>query len=585
MERRFFLAILLSFAVLYGYQALFVPPAPKTQQTVTPASTTSSAAQPATANAPSATSTQSAQPAAESTAAESTPAEGEANEREIVVDTATVQVVLTNRGGRVLHWRLKAFQDQTGNQVDLVPTEVPSDQPRPFSLIVEDGPLTQRINSALYRVSGDTNGHVDATSQPAQLVFEFEGAGGLRVRKEFGFTPRNYLVTLSASASEGARSLQPGIAWGPGLGDAGALAAGGSFFTGNYTQPPEAIFQRDGSWERVLAAKLGDQGSMSGQYRYAGVDDHYFIAAAIEPGQGRLDYRPVILAGPGGTKRSLLAHTVYPSSGAERIRYFVGPKQFDALQAVDPEFTRAINFGMFRVISVPLLSALKWVHSYIGNWGWSIIVLTILINLAIAPLRHKSVVSMRKMQALQPQLKAIQDHYADLKVTDPAKQKMNTEIMNLYREKGVNPASGCVPMLLTMPILFAFYGLLSQAIELRGAEFGLWIRDLSEHDPFYVTPVLMAITMFWQQRITPSTADPAQQKIMMMMPLMFGVMFLWVPSGLVLYWFVGNLWAIGQQYFTNWMIGPPALATTRPPAERRMKSAGAGRTAAADRKT
>src|SRR6187455_1376183 len=132
MERRFFLAILLSFAVLYGYQALFVPPAPKTQQTVTPASTTSSAAQPATANAPSATSTQSAQPAAESTAAESTPAEGEANERESVVDTATVQVVLTNRGGRVLHWRLKAFQDQTGNQVDLVPTEVPSDQPRPF---------------------------------------------------------------------------------------------------------------------------------------------------------------------------------------------------------------------------------------------------------------------------------------------------------------------------------------------------------------------------------------------------------------------------------------------------------------------
>jgi YidC/Oxa1 family membrane protein insertase len=585
MERRFFLAILLSFAVLYGYQALFVPPAPKTQQTVTPPPTTSSAARPSAANAPSATSTESAQPAAEPTPAESAPSEGETDEREIIVDTATVQVVLTNRGGRVLHWRLKAFKDQAGNQVDLVPTEVPSDQPRPFSLIVNDGTLTQRINSALYRVSGDTNGHVDATSQPAQLVFEFEGAGGLSVRKEFGFTPRNYLVTLSASASEGARSLQPGIAWGPGLGDAGALAAGGSFFTGNYTQPPEAIFHRDGSWERVLASKLGDQGSMSGQYRYAGVDDHYFIAAAIEPGQGRLDYRPVILAGPGGTKRSLLAHTVYPSSGAERIRYFVGPKQFDALQAVDPEFTRAINFGMFRVISVPLLSALKWVHSYIGNWGWSIIVLTILINLAIAPLRHKSVVSMRKMQALQPQLKVIQDHYAGLKVTDPAKQKMNTEIMNLYREKGVNPASGCVPMLLTMPILFAFYGLLSQAIELRGAEFGLWIKDLSEHDPYYVTPVLMAITMFWQQRITPSTADPAQQKIMMMMPLMFGVMFLWVPSGLVLYWFVGNLWAIGQQYFTNWMIGPPALATTRPPAERRMKSAGGGRTAAADRKT
>jgi YidC/Oxa1 family membrane protein insertase len=501
------------------------------------------------------------------------------------VDTTTVQAVLSNRGGRVLHWRLKAFRDQSGNLVDLVPTDVPADQPRPFSLIVNDPALTQRMNNALYRASGDSSGHVDATTQPAQVVFEFEGTDGLRVRKEFGFEPSNYVVTFSATATEGTRTLQPGIAWGPGLGDAGALAAGGSFFTGNYTQPPEAIFHRDGSVERVTAAKVAEQGTHDGQFRFAGVDDHYFIAAAIDPGQGRIEYRPLALAGPGETTRQLLAHSITPTQPIKGLRFFVGPKQFDVLQPVDPEFTKAINFGMFRVLSVPLLNALKWVHSYIGNWGWSIIVLTILINLAIAPLRHKSVVSMRKMQALQPQLKAIQDHYAGLKVTDPARQKMNTEIMNLYREKGVNPASGCVPMLLTLPILFAFYGLLSQAIELRGAEFGLWIKDLSEHDPYYVTPVLMAITMFWQQRITPSTADPAQQKIMMMMPLMFGVMFLWVPSGLVLYWFVGNLWAIGQQYFTNWMIGPPTLATTRPPAERRMKSAGAGRTAAAERKS
>lgn len=577
MERRFFFAILLSFVVLYGYQALFVPPAPKTPQAAT---TPSTPAQASPSNAPPASETATAQPAAELPTAE-----GETAEREIVVDTATIQVVFSNRGARVLHWRLKAFRDQRGNQVDLVPTEVPSDQPRPFSLVVNDAAITQRMNNALYRVSGDSSGRVDATKQSAQLVFEFEGAGGLRVRKEFDFAPSNYVVTFSATAAEGTRTLQPAIAWGPGLGDAGALAAGGSFFTGNYTQPPEAIFHREGSVERVASAKIAEQGTHDGQFRFAGVDDHYFIAAAIEPGQGRIEYRPLALAGPGETKRQLLAHSITPTQPIKGLRFFVGPKQFDALQAVDPEFTRAINFGMFRVISVPLLSALKWVHSYIGNWGWSIIVLTILINLAIAPLRHKSVVSMRKMQALQPQLKAIQDHYAGLKVTDPAKQKMNTEIMNLYREKGVNPASGCVPMLLTMPILFAFYGLLSQAIELRGAEFGLWIKDLSEHDPFYVTPVLMAITMFWQQRITPSTADPAQQKIMMMMPLMFGVMFLWVPSGLVLYWFVGNLWAIGQQYFTNWMIGPPALATTRPPAERRIKSAGAGRTAAAERKS
>ena len=579
MERRFFLAILLSFAVLYGYQALFVPPAPKTPQTVTTPSSPSSGAQasPSTASPTEATTTAQPPP-------ELPPAEGDTSEREIVVDTSTIQVVLSNRGGRVLHWRLKAFRDQSGNQVDLVPTDVPADQPRPFSLIVSDPALTQRLNNALYRVSGDSSGHVDATTQSAQVVFEFEAVGGLRVRKEFDFAPSNYVVTFSATAADGTRELQPAVAWGPGLGDAGALAAGGSFFTGNYTQPPEAIFHRDGSVERIRSDKVAE-GAQEGRFRFAGVDDHYFIAAAIDPGQGRIEYQPLTLAGPGTTKRQLLSHTITPAQPIKGMRFFVGPKQFDVLAPVDPEFTKAINFGMFRVLSVPLLNALKWVHSYIGNWGWSIIVLTILINLAIAPLRHKSVVSMRKMQALQPQMKAIQDHYAGLKVTDPARQKMNTEIMNLYRERGVNPASGCLPMLLTMPILFAFYSLLSQAIELRGAEFGLWIRDLSEHDPYYVTPVLMAITMFWQQRITPSTADPAQQKIMMMMPLMFGVMFLWVPSGLVLYWFVGNLWAIGQQYFTNWMIGPPSLTTARPPAERRMKSAGAGRTAAAERKS
>jgi YidC/Oxa1 family membrane protein insertase len=580
MERRFFAAILLSFVVLYVYQALFVPPPPKPLNT---SSAPSSALSTPPSAPPPATDGEAFNPAAK--APEIPAAEGASAEREIVVDTSTVQVVLTNRGGRVLRWRLKAFQDQAGNLVDLVPTDVPADQPRPFSLMVDDQALSQRLNNAVYRVSGDKDGHVDATSAAARLTFEFEGTDGLRVRKEFAFSPTNYVVNVSATVADSTRTLQPAIAWGPGLGDAGATSAGGSFFTGNYIQPPEAIFYRDGDVERVLPDGLTDLGSPQGQFRFAGVDDHYFIAAAIDPGEARLEYQPVALSGRDGSTRQLLAHTIRPAQPIQDLRFFIGPKQFAVLQPVDPEFTKAINFGMFRVFCVPLLSALTWVHSYIGNWGWAIIVLTILINLAIAPLRHKSVVSMRKMQALQPQLKAIQDRYAALKVTDPARQKMNTEIMNLYREKGVNPASGCVPMLLTLPILFAFYSLLSQAIELRGAEFGLWIKDLSEHDPYYVTPVLMALSMFWQQKITPSTADPAQQKIMMMMPLMFGVMFLWVPSGLVLYWFVGNLWAIGQQYFTNWLIGPPTLTPARPPAERKMKNAGTGRTAAAERKS
>ena len=248
----------------------------------------------------------------------------------------------------------------------------------------------------------------------------------------------------------------------------------------------------------------------------------------------------------------------------------------------DPRLVRAINFGIFAWLSVPLLGVLTWLYAFIGNYGWSIIVLTILINLLMFPLRHKSVVSMRKMQAIQPQVKLIQDRYADLSMTDPKKQAMNTEIMNLYRERGVNPASGCVPMLLTFPVLIALNAVFSQAIELRGAHFLLWIHDLSQRDPYYVTPLLMGATLFWQTKMTPSTADPAQQKMMMFMPVMMTAIFLNLASGLAIYYLVGNLWAVGQQYFTNWWIGPPAVQAVRPPAERRIKKAGSGKTAAAE---
>jgi YidC/Oxa1 family membrane protein insertase len=160
---------------------------------------------------------------------------------------------------------------------------------------------------------------------------------------------------------------------------------------------------------------------------------------------------------------------------------------------------------------------------------------------------------------------------------------MNTEVMNLYRERGVNPASGCIPMLLMMPVLFAFYQLLTNAIELRGATFGWWIKDLSQPDPFFIIPILVSLTMFWQQKMTPTTGDPTQRQMMMFMPIVFGFIFLTTAAGTALYWFVSNVWAIAQQYFTNWLIGPPTVHTARPAAERRLKNAGTGRTAGAEK--
>jgi YidC/Oxa1 family membrane protein insertase len=316
---------------------------------------------------------------------------------------------------------------------------------------------------------------------------------------------------------------------------------------------------------------------------FGGVDDHYFLTAILPGGQPvRLGYEPVPVPVQGSESGlRFVGWHAQLTSAPSKARFFLGPKDFDVLERVDPQLTYAIDFGMFRPLVVPLLRALKWVNGYVGNYGWSIIVLTVLINLAMFPLRHKSVVSMRKMQELQPEVKAIQDRYAKLKMSDPARQKMNVELMNLYRERGVNPASGCVPMLLTLPVLFAFYSMLSVAIEIRGAPFVGWIRDLSVYDPWFVSPVLMGLTQFVQTKMTPSTGDPQQQRIMLFMPLIFMTMLIWAPSGLVLYWTVSNVWAIGQQIVTNKLIGTPQPRSIRPAAERQLKSAGGGKSDAA----
>jgi YidC/Oxa1 family membrane protein insertase len=566
MERRVFVAILLAAIVMYTWQALFVPPPPTTPPGA-PSSPAAPAPAPGTPSAGSAPAAPAPAPQGASSPAPLAPVDtliADEVEREITVETATVEAVFTNRGARLLHWRLKDHRTAAGDLVDLVPPGVPATHPRPFSLQTENPQTTERLNAALYRVSNAADGRLDASRAPGSLVFEYQDASGLHVRKAFRFEPENFVVTFAATVMNGSEAVTPAIAWGPGLEDTGASSGGGSFFTGNYVQPPQAIYQREGDVTRLRPDDLSEQPVHEGAFRYVGIDDHYFIAAAIAPGQTHAEFRSITLPGSQeGEQRVFVAPTLRVPQLGEGVRFFVGPKQFDLLRAADAELVRSINYGMFAWLVVPLLSALQWLFGFTGNYGVSIIILTVLISLAMFPLRHKSVVAMRKMQAIQPEMKAIQERYKNLKVTDPARQKMNTEVMNLYRERGVNPASGCVPMLLTMPVLLAFYSLLSMSVELRGAPFMGWITDLSARDPYYVIPALMGITNFWQIKISPTSADPAQQRIMMMMPIMFTVMLAFAPSGVVLYWFISNLWAIGQQYFTNWLIGPPVPATVR----------------------
>jgi len=556
MERRVLLAISLSFLVLFLYQSLLPPPPEPAAGQPGPTATPSAAP----AVAPAGPTTAPASPAVSS--APSIPAlRGAEQEGEFVVTTADVEAVFTNRGGRLRHWRLRHYRDASGAPVDLVPST--DGAVLPFSLVAPDAALTARLNESLYAVDLNAPQRIDASTTPAVLAFVYEAADGLRVRKQYAFEPTGYSVVFTPQVTQGGAAVNAGVQWGPGLGDEIARSAGsGGMFSGTYVYPAEGFVYRDGEVTRYAGAAAATAGPQQGAFRFLGVDDHYFVAAVVEaPGSQRVDFAHVPLADPANAAsvRQLVSFAATFDQPPPSLRFFVGPKQFEALRAVDPEFTKVINFGMFAILAVPLLGALQWVNGFVGNYGWAIVILTILINVVMWPLRHKSVVSMRRMQELQPQLKAIQERYAHLKMTDPARQKMNEEVMALYKAKGVNPASGCVPMLLTLPVLFAFYSLLSQAIEIRGAPFAGWITDLSQHDPWYITPLLMGVTMLWQQRLQPGTGDPVQQKVLMFMPVMFTVMFLWAPSGLVIYWFVSNLWAIGQQYFTNWLIGPPKV--------------------------
>jgi YidC/Oxa1 family membrane protein insertase len=577
MEKRVFLAILLSLVVLVAYQTYVVPPQPPV-----PAAPAAGAAASAATGAATPAGTVPAAAAGEAAKPALPPVQAlvsDAQARDIVVETNDVRAVFSSAGAVLTSWKLKGYKNSENEPLDLVPEALPEfydagqpnapklvPLPRPFTLSTDDPAVSARLAKALYRPSADG---LSLGAESGTLAFEYQDASGLHAKKTFTFQPDHqaFIVTIDALVEVAGAAKPMVIAWGP------ALAPGYRKDGSSDSQPTAPLQYHDGNIERL---GVKEAVARDGVFRYAGVGDHYFLSLLLgdvkgQPAAGRparMEYQPITLRVPESddvnfkkeTKRSFVAYSV-GVPGPATLAFFVGPKRFDVLKAIDPELTYAIDFGMFRIIVVPLLQALKWVYGWVGNYGWAIITLTVLMNLLIFPLRHRSMVSMRKMQALQPEIKAIQERYKKYKLTDPERQKANDETMALYKAKGVNPASGCVPMLLTFPILFAFYSLLSCSIELRGAPFIFWITDLSLRDRYFITPIIMGATMFWQQRMMPSPgADPMQQKIFMFMPLIFTYTFLWAPSGLAIYWFSSNLLAIGQQFLTNRMIGGPTPA-------------------------
>jgi len=225
---------------------------------------------------------------------------------------------------------------------------------------------------------------------------------------------------------------------------------------------------------------------------------------------------------------------------------YIGPKEYKTLEAINPVLVNAIEFGWFTFVAAPIFKVLMWLHGLLGNWGWSIIALTVLIRIFLYPLTHKGMVSMQKIKDIAPRIKEVQEKYKG----DPT--RMNAAVMEMYKKHGANPLGGCLPLVLQIPVFFAIYRVLLNAVELQGAPWLLWITDLSRMDPYYILPILMGATMYYQQKITPSNfTDPLQEKIFKFLPLIFMFFFITFPSGLVLYWFVNNLFSIAQQYMVN----------------------------------
>jgi YidC/Oxa1 family membrane protein insertase len=305
----------------------------------------------------------------------------------------------------------------------------------------------------------------------------------------------------------------------------------------------------------VKIAKDGPVSS-TGSYSFAGLQDQYFAAVFLPIGATSLQLQTFSdnAHSIGASQEQAHVGAGVGGTGLNRFSLFVGPKDMDLMKRIDPKLANLVDWGWFWFLAEPLFYALNWVNDNLTrNYGWAIVLVTVAINFLTLPLRITSLRSAKKMQALQPHIAAINARYKDVGLRDPRKQEQNAEVMNLYKKHGVNPAGGCVPMLAQIPFFIAFYNVLNTAVELRGAPW-LWVSDLSlpENLPIRILPVTMIVTQFVLQKMTPApSADPAQQRIMLLMPLMFGFMFYGVSSGLVLYWLTGNVIGIAQQWFFN----------------------------------
>jgi YidC/Oxa1 family membrane protein insertase len=486
------------------------------------------------------------QPALEATPAPAAKAVSDERERRVEVDTPEASLAFSNRGARLVSWRLKRFLDAERRPEEMVQTL--REGPRALDLETGDATVDARLREVLYVPSTDALKVV--AGQDAEIRFDFAGEG-LEVSRTLHFRKDGGLIGVSAAVRRDGKDLPVRMLWGPGLG----IPTVADTEVQGY-QPPQSIVLA-GSVERH-PAKVGPEASVDGAH-WAGVESNYFAAILLPAtGTSRALLRSVTLPHREDAKDKTEPVAVLELPGGEGQLY-VGPKDYHALKRLGHGLEGVVPVGTWLgPITVLLMGLLTWVHGYVGNWGWTIVSLTILISLVLAPLRHYSIANGLRMAKLSPEMKVIQERYRKIPALDPRRQQMQEEIAALYARHGMSMSTqmlvGCLPLLLTMPFFFAFYNVLKFSIELRGADF-LWISDLSRKDPLFLTPVLFGLSMLLTQRMTPTTMDPAQQRIMMIMPVVLTVMFFFAPSGLILYWLTSNLCSIVQQFFTMRVLG------------------------------
>ena len=562
MDKRTLLAVVLSIIVLLVYQNFFVKPPVKTapvptQQEATVASQAAKPAPAATAAAPAAATIQTATMGRIAAAPAVT-----GTEREVIVETPLYRAVFTTRGAALKSFQLKQYKTVVANSEDLVDIFMrligkgkpkPEGGPKLIELVhVSEGmprPLSVSFPDSTVNIPGDGFYEADGRlldmtqgGESRRLTFAQSYPGELKVEKTFTFHPDKYSFELEVRVHN--------------LGGA-PLNQNGGLTWDQYVDPaaPTDSYGHDGpvsyiakNIDRPEVSKMEADKTLGPDVSWGGFESKYFIASLIPQNPSLTSFRMtkdssnLIAVGLKGPKN------VIPPGQPGLFNYslYLGPKDYSLLKAQNLGLENAIDFGdWLKWLAIPLLVVLKFLYGYVQNYGIAIIILTILIKLIFWPLGNKSYKSMKEMQKLQPKMAALREKYKD------DKARLSQESMALYKAHKVNPLGGCLPMVVQIPVFFGLYKALLYAIELRHSPLFWWIQDLSAKDPYYITPIIMGATMFIQQKMTPTGADPMQAKIMLFMPIIFTFMFLNFPSGLVIYWLFNNIISIGQQVYIN----------------------------------